>query len=171
MVFLQTAPLLAGNAASTSRLPQPSSRPPNGAGSDRSDDCRGRTRGCARRIRRREIPPPANRRALAPPERIPVWEPLDILPIGAGAYQEVYETLRRTGVGTDGDWRILFLRATPLQIEHENHKFVDLEVAGPCSDDDLALIERLAQTEGADRVIARRRGAEIGNAPENQEAS
>jgi carbon-monoxide dehydrogenase catalytic subunit len=50
-------------------------------------------------------------RALAPPERIPVWEQLDILPIGA--YQEVYEALHRTGVGTDGDWRNLmqqFLR-------------------------------------------------------------
>jgi carbon-monoxide dehydrogenase catalytic subunit len=50
-------------------------------------------------------------RTLAPPERVAVWEQLDILPIGA--YQEVYEALHRTGVGTDGDWRNLmqqFLR-------------------------------------------------------------
>jgi carbon-monoxide dehydrogenase catalytic subunit len=50
-------------------------------------------------------------RKLAPPERIAVWEQLDILPIGG--YQEVYEALHRTGVGTDGDWRNLmqqFLR-------------------------------------------------------------
>ncbi len=49
--------------------------------------------------------------ALAPAERIAVWEALDILPIGA--YQEVFEALHRTGVGTDGDWRNLmqqFLR-------------------------------------------------------------
>lgn len=42
-------------------------------------------------------------RRLAPPERVAVWEALDILPIGA--YQEVFEALHRTGVGTDGDWR------------------------------------------------------------------
>jgi carbon-monoxide dehydrogenase catalytic subunit len=50
-------------------------------------------------------------RALAPAERIAVWEALDILPIGA--YQEVFEAMHRTGVGTDGDWRNLmqqFLR-------------------------------------------------------------
>jgi carbon-monoxide dehydrogenase catalytic subunit len=50
-------------------------------------------------------------RALAPPERIKVWEDLDILPIGS--QQEVFEALHRTGVGTDGDWRNLmkqFLR-------------------------------------------------------------
>ncbi|PPQ36056.1 protein of unknown function [Rhodoblastus acidophilus] len=66
---------------------------------------------------------------------------------------------------------VLFLRATPLQIERENHKFVDLEVTGACSDVDLALIDRLAHAESAERVGARRRGAEIGNAPENQEAA
>lgn len=50
-------------------------------------------------------------RRLAPPERVAVWEQLDILPIGA--YQEVNEALHRTSVGTDGDWRNLmqqFLR-------------------------------------------------------------
>jgi len=50
-------------------------------------------------------------RAMAPPDRIKVWEDLDILPIGA--QQEVFEALHRTGVGTDGDWRNLmqqFLR-------------------------------------------------------------
>jgi carbon-monoxide dehydrogenase catalytic subunit len=50
-------------------------------------------------------------RNLAPPERVAVWEKLDILPISA--YQEVFEALHRTGVGTDGDWRNLmqqFLR-------------------------------------------------------------
>lgn len=43
--------------------------------------------------------------ALAPPERLAVWEELDILPIGA--YHEVYEALHRTGTGTDGDWENL----------------------------------------------------------------
>lgn len=50
-------------------------------------------------------------RRMAPPERVAVWEELDILPISA--YQEVFEALHRTGVGTDGDWRNLmqqFLR-------------------------------------------------------------
>lgn len=50
-------------------------------------------------------------RALAPAERVATWEALDILPIGA--YQEVFEALHRTGVGTDSDWRNLmqqFLR-------------------------------------------------------------
>ncbi|MBB4200574.1 hypothetical protein GGD83_004403 [Rhodoblastus sphagnicola] len=61
---------------------------------------------------------------------------------------------------------ILFLRATP-----DPANFVDLEVTGPCSDHELTLIERLAQADRADRVVARRRGAEIGNALENQEAA
>jgi carbon-monoxide dehydrogenase catalytic subunit len=50
-------------------------------------------------------------RALAPAERVTTWEDLDILPIGA--YQEVFEALHRTSVGTDADWRNLmrqFLR-------------------------------------------------------------
>lgn len=42
-------------------------------------------------------------RALAPKERQDVWEKLDILPISA--YNEVFDALHRTGVGTDGDWR------------------------------------------------------------------
>ena len=40
--------------------------------------------------------------AMAPPERLAVWKALDILPIGA--YHEVFESLHRTGTGTDGDW-------------------------------------------------------------------
>jgi anaerobic carbon-monoxide dehydrogenase catalytic subunit len=43
--------------------------------------------------------------AMAPPERVTLWESLDILPIGA--YHEVFEALHRTGTGTDGDWRNL----------------------------------------------------------------
>ncbi|WP_153114772.1 anaerobic carbon-monoxide dehydrogenase catalytic subunit [Rhodocyclus tenuis] len=43
--------------------------------------------------------------ALAPPERIALWQKLDILPIGA--YHEVFEALHRTGTGTDGDWENL----------------------------------------------------------------
>lgn len=43
--------------------------------------------------------------ALAPPERIALWQELDILPIGA--YHEVFEALHRTGTGTDGDWENL----------------------------------------------------------------
>ncbi|MCW2318529.1 hypothetical protein M2322_004098 [Rhodoblastus acidophilus] len=66
---------------------------------------------------------------------------------------------------------ILFLRATPLQIGDESHKFVDLEVTGPCSDDDLSLIGRLAQADCSESVVARRRCAEAGNARENQEAA
>ncbi|PPQ35158.1 hypothetical protein SAMN06265338_1326 [Rhodoblastus acidophilus] len=64
---------------------------------------------------------------------------------------------------------ILFLRATPLQIG-ENDAFLDLEVTGPCSDDELALIGRLAQADRADRVVALRRGAEMGNASTRREA-
>ena len=41
--------------------------------------------------------------ALASPERIKVWEDLDIMPISA--YHEVFEAMHRTGTGTDGDWR------------------------------------------------------------------
>lgn len=41
-------------------------------------------------------------RALAPKERQDVWEKLDVLPISA--YNEVFDALHRTGVGTDGDW-------------------------------------------------------------------
>ncbi len=40
--------------------------------------------------------------AMAPPERLAVLTALDILPIGA--YHEVFESLHRTGTGTDGDW-------------------------------------------------------------------
>ncbi|NTW50576.1 MAG: carbon monoxide dehydrogenase, partial [Chlorobiales bacterium] len=40
--------------------------------------------------------------SLAPPERLGVWKDLDIMPIGA--YHEVFESLHRTSVGTDGDW-------------------------------------------------------------------
>lgn len=43
--------------------------------------------------------------AMAPPERVALWEKLDILPIGA--YHEVFESLHRTGTGTDGDWENL----------------------------------------------------------------
>lgn len=43
--------------------------------------------------------------AMAPPERVALWESLDILPIGA--YHEVFEALHRSGTGTDGDWRNL----------------------------------------------------------------
>ena len=41
--------------------------------------------------------------AFASPERIRVWEALDIMPISA--YHEVFESLHRTGTGTDGDWQ------------------------------------------------------------------
>lgn len=40
--------------------------------------------------------------AFATPERLEVWKSLDILPISA--YHEVFESLHRTGTGTDGDW-------------------------------------------------------------------
>ncbi|MGA3127164.1 MAG: hypothetical protein ABSD13_10625 [Candidatus Korobacteraceae bacterium] len=40
--------------------------------------------------------------ALAPAERIAKWTELGILPISA--YHEVFESLHRTGVGTDGSW-------------------------------------------------------------------
>lgn len=63
------------------------------------------------------------------------------------------------------------LRAPPLQIDDENRKFVDLEVTGPCSDAELALIARPAQADRAESVVARRRGAEAGNARKNQEAA
>lgn len=43
--------------------------------------------------------------ALAPKERLAVWEGLGIVPLGA--YHEVFEALHRTGVGTDGDWQNL----------------------------------------------------------------
>lgn len=41
--------------------------------------------------------------AFASPERIKVWESLDIMPISA--YHEVFESLHRTGTGTDSDWQ------------------------------------------------------------------
>ncbi|MDR1920382.1 MAG: carbon monoxide dehydrogenase [Candidatus Adiutrix sp.] len=41
--------------------------------------------------------------AFASPERLKVWEELDILPISAT--HEVFEALHRTSTGTDGDWR------------------------------------------------------------------
>jgi carbon-monoxide dehydrogenase catalytic subunit len=41
--------------------------------------------------------------AFASPERIKVWEDLDIMPISA--YHELFEAMHRTGTGTDGDWR------------------------------------------------------------------
>ncbi len=41
--------------------------------------------------------------AFAPKERIKVWKELDILPISS--YHEVFESLHRTGTGTDGDWK------------------------------------------------------------------
>ena len=41
--------------------------------------------------------------AMAPPERLKIWQELDILPIGA--YHEVFEALHRTTTGTDGDWQ------------------------------------------------------------------
>lgn len=44
-------------------------------------------------------------KAMAPPERLALWESLDIMPIGS--YHEVFEALHRTGTGTDGDWRNL----------------------------------------------------------------
>jgi len=42
-------------------------------------------------------------KAFASPERIKVWEDLDIMPISA--YHELFEAMHRTGTGTDGDWR------------------------------------------------------------------
>lgn len=42
-------------------------------------------------------------KALAPPERLKIWEELNIVPISA--YHEVFEAYHKTAVGTDGDWR------------------------------------------------------------------
>ncbi len=41
--------------------------------------------------------------ALAPPERVALWRELDVLP--TSAFSEVFETLQRTSLGTDSDWR------------------------------------------------------------------
>ena len=41
--------------------------------------------------------------AFAPAERLETWEKLGILPISV--YHEVFESLHKTSVGTDGDWR------------------------------------------------------------------
>ena len=41
--------------------------------------------------------------AFAPQERLDTWEKLGILPISV--YHEVFESLHKTSVGTDGDWR------------------------------------------------------------------
>lgn len=41
--------------------------------------------------------------AFAPTERLKTWEELGILPISV--YHEVFESLHKTSVGTDGDWR------------------------------------------------------------------
>ena len=41
--------------------------------------------------------------AFAPQERLDAWEKLGILPISV--YHEVFESLHKTSVGTDGDWR------------------------------------------------------------------
>jgi carbon-monoxide dehydrogenase catalytic subunit len=41
--------------------------------------------------------------ALAPPERVALWRQLDVLP--TSALSEVFETLQRTSLGTDSDWR------------------------------------------------------------------
>lgn len=49
--------------------------------------------------------------AMASKERQEVWKKLNILPISA--YNEVFDALHRTGVGTDGDWKSImeeFLR-------------------------------------------------------------
>jgi len=70
---------------------------------------------------------------------------------------------------------ILFLRATPLQIAgaapDDGGEFIDLEITGACSDDELALIERLAQAACPRPLVARRRGAEIGFASKKQKAA
>lgn len=44
-------------------------------------------------------------KAFAPEYRIKLWKEMEILPISA--YQEVFEAMHRTGVGTDGDWENL----------------------------------------------------------------
>lgn len=41
--------------------------------------------------------------ALAPAERVALWHELDVLP--TSAFSEVFETLQRTSLGTDSDWR------------------------------------------------------------------
>jgi carbon-monoxide dehydrogenase catalytic subunit len=51
----------------------------------------------------RAVPGELRTLAMAPPDRLAVWRGLDILPIGG--YHEVFESLHRTGTGTDGDWR------------------------------------------------------------------
>ena len=44
-------------------------------------------------------------KAFAPQYRIDLWKDLNIMPISA--YQEVFEAMHRTGIGTDGDWENL----------------------------------------------------------------
>ena len=46
--------------------------------------------------------------ALAPPERVALWRELDVLP--TSAFSEVFETLQRTSLGTDSDWRNVVLQ-------------------------------------------------------------
>ena len=43
--------------------------------------------------------------AFAPKDRIALWKKLNIMPIST--YHEVFESMHRTGVGTDGDWENL----------------------------------------------------------------
>lgn len=45
---------------------------------------------------------------FAPPERIETWKKLGIIPISA--YHEVFESLHRTGTGTDGSWESIMLQ-------------------------------------------------------------
>lgn len=47
-------------------------------------------------------------KAFAPLYRKRVWEDLEIMPISA--YQEVFEAMHRTGIGTDGDWENLMVQ-------------------------------------------------------------
>ncbi|MBB4200757.1 hypothetical protein GGD83_004586 [Rhodoblastus sphagnicola] len=62
---------------------------------------------------------------------------------------------------------ILFPRATPGPCD----EFVDLEITGPCSDDELALIQRLAQADCPRLLVAPAWRRNLGNASKNLEAA
>ena len=73
---------------------------------------------------------------------------------------------------------ILFLHATPHNTARTDEAapdprdaFVDLQITGSCSDDELALIERLAQADCPLPLVARRRATEAGNAWKGQKAA
>lgn len=57
-------------------------------------------------------------RCLAPPERVKIWEQLNLIPVSA--YHEVFEAYHKSAVGTDGDWRSVMQQMLPLlQLKEE----------------------------------------------------